>query len=151
MKGARGSENTDANRRLAMLWGDKDTVEDPIGTTYDPKLQTNGTVKSQISDSTSLYNHYKKLIMIRNAYPEVSRGTYEPLYFEGHQTFGGFKTTYKDSTIGIFHNTMDTAIEIDFSQYDLEFEKLLVYVGMEKASLNGNILTIGAYTSVLLQ
>lgn len=151
MKGARGSENTDANRRLAMLWGDKDTVEDPIGTTYDPKLQTNGTVKSQISDSTSLYNHYKKLIMIRNAYPEVSRGTYEPLYFEGHQTFGGFKTTYKDSTIGIFHNTMDTTIEIDFSQYDLEFEKLLVYVGMEKASLNGNILTIGAYTSVLLQ
>ena len=34
MKGARGSENTDANRRLAMLWGDKDTVEDPTLVTY---------------------------------------------------------------------------------------------------------------------
>lgn len=151
MKGLRGSENTDANRRLAMLWGDKDTVMDPIGSTYDPKLQTNGTVKSQLSDSKSLYNHYKKLIMIRNAYPEISRGIYEPLFFDGHQTFGGFKSTFNGSTIGIFHNTMDTSITIDFNQYGLSFNELLVYVGLENATFSDNKLTIGAFTSVLLK
>jgi glycosidase len=30
MKGSRSTEMTDANRRLAMLWGDGDTVKDPI-------------------------------------------------------------------------------------------------------------------------
>lgn len=151
MKGLRGSENTDANRRLAMLWGDNDTVEDPVGSTYDASLQTNGTVKSQISDPTSLYNHYKKLLMIRNAYPEISRGIYEPLLFTGHQTFGGFKTTYNKSTLGVFHNTSDTSITIDFNQYDLYFDKLLVYAGQGIASFDDNQLTIEAYTSVILK
>ena len=45
MKGARGTANTDANRRLAMLWGDNDTVKDPIGTTYDSSKQLNGTLQ----------------------------------------------------------------------------------------------------------
>ena len=30
MRGSRGGANTDANRRLAMLWGDDDGVKDPI-------------------------------------------------------------------------------------------------------------------------
>ena len=29
MKGSRGGANTDANRRLKMLWGDQDTISDP--------------------------------------------------------------------------------------------------------------------------
>ena len=35
MKGSRGTASTDANRRLAMLWGDNDTVKDPIGINSD--------------------------------------------------------------------------------------------------------------------
>lgn len=59
MKGSRGASNTDANRRLAMLWGDGDTVTDPVGADYDISLQTNGTVKSQLGKADSIYNHYK--------------------------------------------------------------------------------------------
>ena len=33
MRGSRGSAQTDANRRLAMVWGDGDTTKDPEGNT----------------------------------------------------------------------------------------------------------------------
>lgn len=151
MKGVRTTENTDANRRLKMLWGDKDTVKDPIGATYSPENQTNGTVRSQIGKSDSLLNHYKKLIMIRNANPEIARGVYTVLQFAGYSTFGGFLSTYQDSTVGIFHNTGSDPITIDLSQYtDQEFIVVRGFAGMGAATLDGQTLTIGGRTSVVL-
>lgn len=152
MKGSRGTENTDANRRLAMLWGDSDSVEDPIGATYDADYQVNGTVKSQLKDEDSLYNHYKKLIMLRKANPEIARGTYTVLNFASYYTFGGFLSTYNDSTVGIFHNIGDYEITIDLSLYtDQVFEIVRGYAGEGNAVLNGQILTISAHTSVILK
>jgi glycosidase len=152
MKGSRATEMTDANRRLAMLWGDNDTVEDPIGSTYSEDNQTNGTVKSQLKDKDSLLNHYKKLIMIRKAIPEIARGEYTPLQFNGYYSFGGFLSTYNDSTIGIFHNVGDTELVIDLSNFtEQEFSEVKAYVGVNNATLNGQTLTIGAYTSVILK
>ena len=153
MKGSRGiSDDTDANRRLAMLWGDKDTVQDPEGTTYDPSLQTNGTVKKQLRDSDSLLNHYRKLIQVRNANPEIARGDYTVIKFDDQFNFGGYLSTYNNSTIGVFHNTGEATLTIDFSKYtDYKFGELRSFVGENKASLNGQILTIEAYTSVVIK
>ena len=152
MKGSRSTEMTDANRRLAMLWGDGDTVTDPVGTTYSPLLQTNGTVAEQIEESDSLYNHYKKLIMIRKANPEIARGSYTPLTFTGYYNFGGFLSTYNQSTVGIFHNTGSVEIVIDLSSYtDYDFTQLRAYIGQGTASLSGQTLTIGPKTSVVLK
>ncbi len=152
MKGSRGSESTDANRRLAMLWGDKDTVENPAGSTYPDANQTNGTVASQKSSSTSLYTHYKKAIMIRNANPEIARGTYTVLNFDGYFTFGGFLSTYESSTVGVFHNTGEESLTIDLSLYtDHVFSTVRGYAGQGKASLNGTVLTLDGLTSVVLK
>ncbi len=152
MKGSRTTEMTDANRRLAMLWGDKDTVKDPIGTTYNEDNQINGTVKSQLKDKDSLLNHYKKLIMIRKSNPEIARGEYTPIIFNGYYSFGGFLSTYENSTVGVFHNLSDTELVIDLSNYtNYEFNAIRAYVGANSASLSGQTLTIGAYTSVILK
>lgn len=152
MKGSRSTEMTDANRRLAMLWGDEDTVTDPIGTTYNPENQTNGTVASQLSEETSLYNHYKKLLMIRKANPEIARGKYTVLQFAGYNTFGGFLTTYNDVTLGIFHNTGSTELTIKLSDFtDFEFSIVRAYVGSGIAELNGDNLVIAPFTSVILK
>lgn len=151
MKGSRGNENTDANRRLAMLWGDSDTVKDPVGATYDPKLQTNGTVKSQLSKKDSLYNHYKKLIMIREAYPEIARGDYEKLDFSLYQTVGGFISHYNGSKVVVLHNTSDEEVTLDLSKFSLDGYNLMVYVGLNKANKTNLNLTIGPYTSVILK
>ncbi|MDR0463765.1 MAG: hypothetical protein LBG94_01465 [Treponema sp.] len=152
MKGSRGSANTDANRRLAMLWGDNDTVKDPEGASYDSANQTNGTVKSQLSKNDSLLNHYKKLIRLRNANPEIARGIIEPLNFSQYTTFGGFISDYNGSKAAVFHNTGANEVNIDLSLYtDVNFFVLRGFAGAGSASLVKNILTLSGYTSAVLK
>ncbi|MDO4565258.1 MAG: alpha-amylase family glycosyl hydrolase [Clostridia bacterium] len=147
MRGSRGGANTDANRRLAMNWGDGDTIEDPVGTTYDPDKQTNGTVLEQLDDSDSLYNHYCRLIRLRNKYPEIARGDYEALSFSESRV-GGFRITYDGSTIGLIHNTADREISVDIGT---DFLQICDYIGQGEATLEGTTLTIGPQTSVILK
>ena len=152
MKGSRGTENTDANRRLAMLWGDKDSVKDPAGSTYDSDKQTNGTVRDQLGDESSIYNHYKKVILLREANPEIARGTYTILDFSDYSTFGGFLATYQNSTVGVFHNTGLIEIQIDLSLYtNQSFSIVRGYAGLGTATLDGTILTLSPLTSVIIK
>ncbi len=152
IKGTRGTANTDANRRLKMLWGDNDTISDPLGSTYDISLQNNGTVKEQLKDSKSLYNHYKKLIQIRKAYPEISRGLYEPIKTNKF-TVGGFISTYNNEKVLVIHNTGDKEITLNINTLSKEmFSDLKVYVGMGVAKLNSNgELTISGKTTVIIK
>ncbi len=148
--GSRGGSNTDANRRLAMLWGDGDTVRDPIGANYGAK-QSNGTVAEQLANGRSLYNHYKKLIMIRKANPEIAYGTFHALQGTGSKV-GGFLSTYEGKTVMVLHNTTTKAVTVDLSKLsDLSFETLAAIVGMGSAKLEGTKLTIDAQTSVVLR
>lgn len=150
--GSRGNENTDANRRLKMLWGDNDSVGNPIGATFDDARQINGTVRSQLRDDESLLNHYKKIIMLRNANPEIARGSYTPIVFESYYSFGGFISTYNNSSVGVFHNTGEDIITIDLSLYtDHKFSVVRGYAGKGKATLNGSILTLDPMSSVILK
>lgn len=146
MKGSRGGASTDANRRLAMLWGDGDTVKNPIGSTYN-STQTNGTFADQKGVPDSLYNHYKKLIAIRKAYPQIVQGDFEPVKIN-HSHVGGFSSTLDGDRVVVLHNTTTEAVEIDVT--GLEITQLLEAVGMGSATLEGNTLTIDAQTSVVL-
>ncbi len=149
LKGSRGGANTDANRRLAMFWGDDDTVKDPVGADYD-SARTNGSVADQKPNGDSLYNHYKKLIMIRKANPEIACGTYEPVTVSGSKA-GGFLATYEGKTVLVLHNTSLSAVEIDLSQItELTFADLVAIAGAG-AKLNGTVLTIEGQTSVVLR
>lgn len=151
IKGSRGSSNTDANRRVAMLWGDGDKVSDPTGTTYSKKLQTNGTVAEQIIDENSLYNHYKKLIMIRNANPEIARGDY--IYVNTKKSdVGGLVATYNGSSVCILHNVSTDIQEIDLATLGLsDYKQLNAFVGLGDAKLEGTKLIISGQTSVVLR
>lgn len=150
MKGSRGAASTDANRRLAMLWGDGDTVRDPEGTTYTAE-QVNGTVVDQLPNGSSLYNHYKKLIAIRKANPEIAYGTYEALTVPDSKA-GGFLSHYEGSTVAVFHNTTTEPVTIDLSAVtDVELTVLAAYAGLGGAALEGTILTIDGQTSVVLR
>ncbi|MGN1103940.1 MAG: alpha-amylase family glycosyl hydrolase [Candidatus Coproplasma sp.] len=151
MKGSRGSASTDANRRLAMLWGDDDTVKNPVGSTYPESSQTNGTVKEQIGKNDSLYTHYKKLIMIRNANPEIARGEYKALSFTDTK-LGGFTSTLNGSTVAVLHNTTTEEITVDLSTVtNINFTVIRATAGLNGAKLNGTTLTLGAQTSVVIK
>jgi len=149
LRGSRGGANTDANRRLAMLWGDGDTVKDPVGSTYTK--QTTYSMKDLARMSDSLLNHYKQLIMIRKANPEIARGEYKALECTGTKV-GGFTATWNGSTVAVLHNTTDSDKTIDLSQVtDMPFQTLAAYVGVSQATLEGTLLTIGGQTSVVLR
>ena len=149
MKGSRGGANTDANRRLAMFWGDGDTVKNPVGANYSSG-QTNGSVMDQLPNGDSLYNHYKKLISIRKANPEIAYGTYTPLTTDSK--LGGFISTYNGSSVVVLHNTSRNDVTIDLSTLtDLPLDTLVAFVGMGVATLEGTMLTISGQTSVVLR
>ena len=151
MRGSRGGANTDANRRLAMLWGDGDTVADPTGTTYDKKNQIETTALQQMQKSSSLYTYYKKLLMIRKANPEIARGTYTALKNPSSKV-GGFASTYQGKTVLVLHNTTLSAKEVDLAAItDYVPDALVAVIGLEESSLNGSVLTIGGQTSVVIR
>lgn len=74
LNGTRGQSNTDANRRLHMIWDSithQGETDDPQGSTYDQNLQPEDGVNQQIIDKTSLLYHYMKVINLRNKYSEL--------------------------------------------------------------------------------
>lgn len=149
MLGSRGSANTDANRRMAMLWGDGDTVKNPSGTNYKAE-QVNGTVKDQLPDGNSMYNHYKKLIAIRKANPEIAYGTFTAL--KTGCRAGGFLSAWNGKTVAVLHNTTTAVMTIDLSQVtDVSLTQITAIVGYGNATLEGTVLTIEAQTSVVLR
>jgi len=151
LRGSRGSENTDANRRLAMRWGDDDLIRDPVGSTYPEKNQIQTTVVDQLSDESSLYNYYCRLISIRHKYPAIARGEYTALK-GGVKNFGGFAIEYEGETLGLFHNTATEEFSFDLSQLTGHtFSELCDFVGTGTATLEGTVLTVGPQTSVIVK
>ena len=149
LRGSRGGANTDANRRLKMEWGDGDTVEDPVGTNYAAD-RVYATVQEQLSDESSLYNYYRKLIMIRKENPAICRGTYTALGFTGTK-LGGFTSTYEGITVAVLHNTSRSTITVDLSDVtDLKFTQVNAVIGMGTGSLEGTVLTLDSQTSIVL-
>ena len=153
MRGSRGSANTDANRRLAMLWGDGDLIRDPVGSTYSAKNQIATTVVEQLDDKESLLNYYRELISIRHRYPAIARGDYKSVT-TAEKNFGGFLIKYEGETLLLLHNTSTEEITVDLSTLkglgDHKAEKIFDYVGMGNVKLKGTTLTLGGQTSVII-
>ncbi len=148
LRGSRGGANTDANRRLAMLWGDGDTVENPEGSSYPASSQIESTVATQMGDGGQLYNYYKKLLMIRAANPEIARGEYTALSLG--DKMGGFTATWQGSTVCVLHNTTTRTISVELADLG-DFAAIAASIGMDTATLDGTTLTVGPQTSVVLR
>ena len=153
MRGSRGGAMTDANRRLAMLWGDGDTVKNPTGATYSDDKQIQSTVKTQIEDESSLYNYYCKLLAIRHRYPAIARGEYTSIVLGGNN-LGGFIVDHNGEKLGIIHNNSTEEISYDLSKSTslagFAFE-LCDFIGVGGARIEGTTLIISGQTSVIIK
>ena len=153
LRGSRGGANTDANRRLAMPWGDGDTVQDPEGSNYD-KSKFSSVADREKSKGSILW-HYRKLIAVRKANPEIARGGYQALSFKGTK-LGGFLCTLDGSTVGVFHNTTEKTLKVDLAEAtDHPFTEVAASVSVDPfetvAELDGTVLTLGPQTSAVLR
>ena len=151
LKGSRGGANTDANRRLAMLWGDGDTVRDPAGATYEPSKQVSSTVKEQIEKRGSLFHYYQKLLSIRRSHPEIAKGEYKALTIPDSKA-GGFVATWQGQSVAVFHNTTTRDMDIDLSAFtDLTFDSMDAFIGLGEAYLEDGVLALEGQTSAVLR
>ena len=151
LRGSRGGANTDANRRLAMLWGDGDTVENPVGSTYDQSKQTPYSVKDLEGMRGSLLSHYKKLTYLRRHFPAIARGTYTALNIPDSK-LGGFVCELDGSRIAVFHNTTNRVLSVDLSTLSaIPFASLEAALGDGEVTLDGQILTMDGQTTAILQ
>ena len=153
MRGSRGAANTDANRRLAMLWGDEnDLIRDPVGSTYPAANQIKTTVADQMEDEGSLYRYYCRLLSVRHRHPAIARGVYTAANCE--KNLGGFRIDYQDQQLVVLHNNSAEAITYDLAECKalegVALNRLLEVIGAGEASLKGTILTIEGYTSVVI-
>lgn len=153
LKGSRGGAETDANRRLAMRWGDGDTVADPEGSDYEN--QTESDVNQQEADPESLLNHYKKVIAARKANPEIARGECTALEFPDSKA-GGFLFTWQGSTVAVLHNTTKKEVTLDLKAAGApDFTEIAAVLdtvpGKGGAALEGSMLTLLPFTSVILR
>ncbi len=154
LRGSRGGANTDANRRLAMLWGDNDKVKDPVGTTYASDKQIKTTVATQMEDEGSLLRYYCKLLSIRHRYPAIARGEYAAVS-TGNKNLGGFLVDYKGEKLMILHNNSTEELTVDLSECkELEgvtLSQLCEAIGAGDAKLEGSVLTVAGQTSVVIR
>ena len=149
MRGSRGSARTDANRRLAMLWGDGDTVANPPGSDYTK--QSPYSVRDLYGFENSLYYHYRHVLRIRKANPEIARGTVRALTFEDTKV-GGFLSEWKGSRVAVIHNPSGKDQTVDLAKVsDAVFTEVCDTAGEGSASLEGTMLTIGAQTSAVVR
>ena len=149
LRGSRGGASTDANRRLAMRWGDGDTVSDPPGADY--ASQTEATVASMMESSSSLFHYYRRLIALRKENPEIARGSYLALKLKDTK-LGGFIATLEDSSVLVLHNTTQRTLTLDLTTPELErFSVIAGFIGSGSATLDGRVLTLEGQTSVVLR
>ena len=153
LRGSRGGASTDANRRLAMVWGDGDTVRDPAGSSYDKSGFA--SVADREQSKGSILWHYRKLIAIRRANPEIALGEYTALDLKNTK-MGGFLCTLDGSTVGVFHNTTEKTLTVDLSaSTEYPFTEITAFLAVDPfdstATLEGAVLTLGPQTSAVLR
>ena len=153
LRGSRGGASTDANRRLAMLWGDGDTVRDPAGSDYTK--QTTYSVADLLKMKGSLLHHYQKLLTVRKANPEIARGDYTALVFPDTK-LGGFLCAWNGSTAAVIHNTTEKTLKVNLREATDQPLTVISAVieaipGEGGALLEDGVLTVGSQTSVVLR
>ncbi len=98
-----GQSNPDQNVRIPIYWGE-DTGQCSALPGATIASYPHGSVKNQMKFTNSLYNFYKKCLLIRNQNPEIARGEVSLIQQDKDNKLLFIKKTYNGSEIGIIFN-----------------------------------------------
>ena len=118
MVGSNSGDSPDQNVRIAMKWGEEGVTDcnNPYGTTI--AKYPHGTVKEQMENQNSIYNYYKKCLLLRNQNPEIARGEVSLVHMDREGKILFIKKTYNGSEIGIIFNfSLLNNITVDFQSH----------------------------------
>ena len=104
-----------------------------------------------LADGGSLLSHYKRLIMIRRANPEIARGEYRALDFDGVKA-GGFLCTWQGATVAVLHNPGRSAWKVDLARAEaLQDMQIAAAAGAGGARIEDGVLILDGQTSAVLR
>lgn len=100
------TDGRDEDKRLPMNFGDNYTPK-PVRGASEYKasdVYPYGSVKDQINNSNSVANYVKKANMLRKAFPQIARGTFNCIFTSQDDTFVAVEKTYNNESILILMN-----------------------------------------------
>lgn len=137
--GMKGS-GKDENKRLPIIWSHKTTqgtTQGPKDADYKPEDQL--SVEDALKDKDSLLNHYKKVINLRNTYPDISRGMYESLDLGNNALYG----SRQNNTVVVHNLGKDTV------SFEMPHKKVISVLGKHK--IKGTMITIEPKSSIIIE
>ncbi len=138
---------SDPNRRISMNWGNGvETTINPSGTTSS-SYAFDGVYEQQ-RDENSIINYYKQINNLRNAFPEIARGSISRTD-TGIAKVLAMDKTYNDSTITIVIN-FDTAEQSIDGDYGTLVKGISAYDD-GVVTQDGTALTLSGYSIAILQ
>lgn len=157
--GMKGS-GKDENKRAPMYWS---TDQDAEGMCDGPKDMDTvkmkyGSLEEQKDNPDSVYNFYRQVIRLRNAYPEIARGT---VTFEdalSNENVCVIKKTWEEREILIAFNLSENAETVDLGGEEINGQKAgkmslggEVTTTGEEVDFSDGILSLPAYSVVILK
>jgi alpha-amylase len=151
LKGSRGSELTDANRRLPMIWSEFDDggrTNPPPGTTFDLDTQVKQGALDLIDLPFSLTNHYQKVISLRNKYALIETADVSFVNLGNTAIFAlEYHQVNEEDNVVVVHNFDQLAMTIPWEGTILE----QINTTQVRPILDEGLLTLAPYSSVILK
>jgi alpha-amylase len=151
LKGSRGSESTDANRRLPMIWSefnDGGRTNPPPGTTFDLDTQVKQGALDLIDMPFSLTNHYQKVISLRNKYDFIETADVSFVNLGNTAIFAlEYHQVNEEDSVVVVHNFDQQAMTIPWEGTILE----QINTTQIRPILEEGLLTLAPYSSVILK
>lgn len=100
----------DPDSRKPMIWNDleyEDEIFNADGTTHNP---------DKVEVNTALFQHYKKLISIRNKFPELQLGTFKTLFTDDEKGIVAFERNYENEKIIVVINNSGDNYVLDIPE-----------------------------------
>ena len=157
LKGVRGgSDNTDANRRLPIVWSSESTqgqcgFPEPAKQSIAMTGQVTIGVEDQLKNGWSLLNHYKKVINVRNKYPFLKEGIFTNMISQlgtEDQHVLAYKIQSGSEYIVIIHNFNSSSVTVNAIGTEIMDS---INTSKVAPKINGSKVTIGAHSTVLIK
>jgi glycosidase len=155
--GMTGSGPKDEDKRAPMYWTSgtsSEMTKGPAG--MEPKEHKFPAYDVQKDDPNSVYNYYKKALLIRNAFPSIARGTpavMEEVTTQNGNLYATSRTIDGETVYVIFNidNMNPATVTVSKATYPYSGIAATLNVGTEDATISGETLTIPAFGCVILK
>ena len=143
--GMRG-QKPDERIREPFKWTDDGSDMD---TDWTSNISNRNTISlsEQMEDKNSLYHYYKELIATRKASAALTQGKYTSVD-AGNNSIMAYTRTYQNEKVYVYHNFSGSSVTLNIPEVA---GGEVLFKASGDTNLNGNTVTLGAYSSIFIQ